>query len=287
MSLQSPQLQAFMAVTKCKTVHGAAEEIFLTQTAVTQRIRSLERTLKATLFIRTRRGMLLTAEGEALLRYCQAANELEGVALASITGAGIEVEAEVSIVAPTSFMRSRVIPSVTSIMSNYPNLLLHFDVNDSNYVHQILRSGQCDFAVISEENLAKEMQYQLLEPEKYILVCSAAWKGRKLHDILRHEHIIDFDQNDQVTFNYLRKYNLISHAKTGRHYMNRTENLALLVSQGLGYTTLAEEFAKPYIDNKQLIVLNSGKSFEVNYLLAWYDRPEPPRYFSEIINAMS
>ena len=53
MSLLSPQLQAFLAVANCKTVHGAAANIHLTQTAVTQRIRSLERLLKTTLFLST------------------------------------------------------------------------------------------------------------------------------------------------------------------------------------------------------------------------------------------
>ncbi|PJB09950.1 MAG: LysR family transcriptional regulator, partial [Gammaproteobacteria bacterium CG_4_9_14_3_um_filter_38_9] len=84
MSLLSPNLIAFMAIVKHKTVHGAADAIHLTQTAVTQRIRSLEKQLKTTLFVRTRRGMVLTQEGEALWRYCMAAKSLEGEALARI-----------------------------------------------------------------------------------------------------------------------------------------------------------------------------------------------------------
>ncbi len=82
MSLLSPQLQAFQAIVKYKTVHAAADTLNVTQTAVTQRIRALEEKLRVTLFIRTRRGMLLTSEGEALLRYCQAVRDIEGEALA-------------------------------------------------------------------------------------------------------------------------------------------------------------------------------------------------------------
>ena len=41
MSLLSPQLQAFLAVAEHKTVHGAAGDLYITQTAVTQRILSL------------------------------------------------------------------------------------------------------------------------------------------------------------------------------------------------------------------------------------------------------
>lgn len=42
MSLLSPSLEAFLAVVRHKTVHGAAATIHLMQTAVTQRIRSVE-----------------------------------------------------------------------------------------------------------------------------------------------------------------------------------------------------------------------------------------------------
>src|SRR5262245_44627485 len=106
MSLLSPQLEAFVTIARHKTVHGAAVALHITQTAVTQRIRMLESRLGTTLFIRTRRGMMLTTEGEALLRYCQAASELEGEALAIIQGAAKETAIRFCITGPTSIMHS-------------------------------------------------------------------------------------------------------------------------------------------------------------------------------------
>ena len=126
MSLLSPPLHAFMAIAKHKTVHAAAEKIHITQTAVTQRIRTLERQLKTTLFIRTRRGMQLTQEGESLLRYCHAATELEGETLAMIQGAGIQTDIEITICAPSSMMRSRVISSCLPVLQAFPHLLIKF-----------------------------------------------------------------------------------------------------------------------------------------------------------------
>ena len=120
MSLLSPNLLAFMAIVKHKTVHSAASAIHLTQTAVTQRIRSLEKNLKITLFVRTRRGMLLTQEGEALLRYCIAAKALEGEALAHIQKTGLDTEVELTISAPTSIMRARIVPACLPIMKKFP-----------------------------------------------------------------------------------------------------------------------------------------------------------------------
>jgi len=286
MSLLSPQLIAFMAIVKYKTVHGAAQTIHLTQTAVTQRIRALEAQLKVTLFIRTRRGMVLTQEGEALLRYCQAAKSLEGEALAHIQGTGTETEVALTISAPTSLMRGRILPSCFPIMKKFPNLLLYFNVNDVEERHETLRAGLADLVVLREEDLRPEMEHKTLYPEEYVLVCSAKWKGRRLKEIIQTERIIDFDENDSVTFDYLKKYDLFDEARHSRYFVNHTENLAFMVIQGMGYTTLAKEFAKSYVDNNELIILNHGKTVEIARVLAWFDRPEPPDYFSAIVKGI-
>ena len=179
MSLLSPQLQAFYTIANCKTVHGAASLIHITQTAVTQRIRSLEAQLQTTLFIRSRKGMLLTPEGQALLRYCRAAAELEGAALAKIHGSAIQTEILVTISSPSSIMQSRIIQKCMTIRAKFPQLLFYFDVNDEENRHQLLKSGKCDFAVIQPEDCAKEMEFKELKAEKYILVCSKKWENRR------------------------------------------------------------------------------------------------------------
>lgn len=287
MSLLSPNLIAFMAIVKHKTVHGAAGAIHLTQTAVTQRIRALEKQLKITLFVRTRRGMVLTQEGEALLRYCQAAKSLEGEALAYIQKTGVDTEVELTISAPSSIMRSRILPACLPILEKFPNLLMHFDVDDIDERHEKLRAGLADLVILRESDLRPEMQHKMLHPEEYILVCSSKWKRRRLKDIIQNERIIDFDQNDAVTFDYLKAFDLFHDANHSRYFVNRTDNMALMVSKGIGYTTLAKEFAKPYVDKQELIILNQGKTLDIPLVLAWFDRPEPPIYFSAVVKTIA
>jgi LysR family transcriptional regulator (chromosome initiation inhibitor) len=286
MSLFSPPLQAFIAIVKHKTVHGAAAAIHLTQTAVTQRIRALEAKLRTTLFVRTRRGMMLTPEGEALLRYCHAVHEIEGEALAQIKGAGVDSKIQLCISGPTSIMRSRIIPQCFPVMKKFPNLLLHFDIDDVVSGVKGLRSGANQFAVIAQEEVAPEMASKLLKPERYVLVCTKGWKKRKLRDIIKSERIVDYDPSDQMTFNYLKHFNLFDLARHDRHFANRTESMAAMLIAGFGYGTLTTEFSKPYLDAGELIALNSGKIYENTVALAWYSRPEPPPYFSALIHAI-
>lgn len=287
MSLLSPQLIAFMAIVKHKTVHGAADALFLTQTAVTQRIRVLENHLSVTLFIRSRRGMLLTPEGEALYRYCLASQALEGEALAQIQGTGVESEVSLRLSGPSSIMSTRIMPSCVSVMQQFPNLLIHFDVDDIEQRQDSLRRGIADLVVLQEEDVKPEMRFKKLTPEAYVLVASTKWHGRRLKDIIQHERVIDFDPTDQVTFDYLKQYHLFSHARHSRYFVNRTDNLAFLVAQGIGYTALLKEFAKPYLDNGELMVLNQGKTMQIQFLLAWFDRPNPPAYFDALIHAIN
>lgn len=287
MSLLSPPLQAFQAIVKHKTVHGAAAAIHLTQTAVTQRICVLEAQLKTALFIRTRRGMMLTPEGEALFRYCQAVRDIEGEALAKIKHTGIETDISVCITGPTSVMKSRIIPQCVAVIKKFPKLQLHFDINDLENRLKLVRSGDAQLAIIKASDTVAEMEKKILKSEHYVLVGSPAWKKRKLKEVIQQERIVDFDPSDQLTLDYLKHYKLFEHARHDRHFANRTESLALMISEGLGYGLLTKEFSKPYLENGKLALLHPGHVYEHEIALVWYERPESPKYFSALINAMS
>lgn len=287
MSLLSPQLEAFIKVAAYKTVHAAADALYITQTAVTQRLRALESKLATTLFIRTRRGMMLTPEGEALLRYCFAAQALEGEALAGIKGAATQTEIQLTISGPTSFMHSRVIPQCFKAMRLFPQLLMHFDISDTEERAKSLRAGRCQLAIIQPEHIAAEMQSKILQAEHYVLVCSSQWQHRKLIDIINQEYIIDYNPEDQMTFNYLRHFNLFEQARTSRHFVNRTESLASMLVAGHGYGVLTKEFSKPFVDKGQLLILNDGEIYENTLSLAWYQRPASSNYFTALIEGIS
>ncbi len=287
MSLLDPQLEVFVAVAKNKSMHAAAKTIHLSQTAVTQRIRALESRLRTTLFIRTHQGVQLTPDGEALLRYCYATLDLEGETFAKIRGAGIESTVRVGITGPSSIMASRIIPQCLSSIKKFPQLLINFDVNDSEQRIKSLQNGSHQFAVIEPEHILKEMVVKKLKPEKYVLVCCKAWKKRSLQDIIQSERIIDFDESDQMTFQYLKHFDLFHLAQPERHFVNRTESLVTMFSEGFGYGVLTLEFSKPYLDSDELIVLNAGKTYANQLMLAWYARPEPPSYFSELVGVIN
>ena len=72
------QIEAFLTVAERRSVSSAAAVLYVTQPALTTRIKKLERELGIELFVRTGRGMRLTAEGRAFRPHAQRA--LEGLA---------------------------------------------------------------------------------------------------------------------------------------------------------------------------------------------------------------
>ncbi len=286
LALLNPHLEAFMAVAKHKTVHSGARAIHISQTAMTQRIHILEQKLKITLFVRTRLGMQLTSEGEKLLRYCHTVADFSHETLMEMMNAGMESIQRVKISGPSSIMISRIIPCGMLIMKQFPQLYITFDVNDTNDTIAALRTGFSQFSILKPEQVTRDMESKALAPEKYLLVCASKWKGRKLNDILQSERIIDFDESDQMTVNYLKQFDLLKHAQTDRLFVNRTESLSKMLIEGYGYGVLTKEFSKSLLENGDLITLNAGKTFDNFLMLAWYARPELPNYFSALINTI-
>src|SRR5437868_4285134 len=64
-------LESFIEVARHGNVSRAAEALFVTQPAITARLKSLERNSGAELFVRTPRGMRLSDAGRALLPYAE------------------------------------------------------------------------------------------------------------------------------------------------------------------------------------------------------------------------
>ncbi|MCF6766257.1 LysR family transcriptional regulator [Thiotrichales bacterium 19S3-7] len=290
MSLLSPSLEAFIAIAKYHTVHQAADSLHLTQTAVTQRIRTLEEKLSISLFIRSRKGMQLTEEGKALLRYCQATKMLEKDCMDQIFGTNDKSIIRVKITAPSSIMNSRVIPNTSAILKRFPNLRVTFDTEDSNIRNSLLSKGEVDFAVLHQEQVTREMQKKVLKAETYYLIGSKNLSNQPIEEIVQSNTIIDFDETDQATFSYLKQFNLFNDCQKERYFINNIESLIVLLRAGIGYTVLTHDSLNQIKDDdfkRHLCILNGGKTYQQAIALCWYLRPNMPKYFRAIIDSIN
>ena len=286
MSLLSPTLEAFWAVVRMGTVQDASKILGLTQTGVTQRIRVLEKQLKTTLFMRSRTGMKLTAEGEALLQYVKSSKDIEGMALSKIQRAANDSIIEIGITGPPSILRSRVIPDLPTLYSHFPKIRLRFDLSDGLNQSEKLKSGIFDFAIIESHQVVREMDSKIIKPERYCLFGPAKWKNRKLTEIFNTESLIEHESNSHLGLLFLEKYKLKFKILPERHYANDLEAICAMTTSGFGYSLLPERLVEKSVKKNQLIQLASNYFYEQKLSLAWFPRPAMASYFKAIIQTI-
>ena len=66
--MYNPQIETFIKVADAGSFNKAAEELYITPTAVIKQINLLESSLDLVLFERTHRGLILTNAGKSLYR---------------------------------------------------------------------------------------------------------------------------------------------------------------------------------------------------------------------------
>ncbi|OZM72161.1 LysR family transcriptional regulator [Amycolatopsis antarctica] len=86
MDLDLAQVRAFVVTAEQRGFGRAAETLFLTQQALSKRVRRLEDTLSVRLFARTGRAIELTPDGAALLPHARELLRVQDEALASVGG---------------------------------------------------------------------------------------------------------------------------------------------------------------------------------------------------------
>lgn len=187
---------------------------------------------------------------------------------------------------PTSAISTRVAANVEPLYFKYPFLKLHLRSDDHANIIESIRKGVADLGIVSPESVPNEMDSKLLKPDRYLLVASKKWKGRSLSEILKSERIIDFYEADRTTRRYLEKFGLEKDVQKERLYINENEALIRMFIGGVGFGTLTEEIAKPYLVNETLITLNRGQVLEDPLALVWYPRPRRMTYFDDIVRSV-
>lgn len=286
MSLLSPSLEAFWAVVQKGTVLEAAKMINLTQTGVTQRIRSLEKQLGVTLFTRSRKGMRLTNEGESLLRYVKAARDLEGETLSILNGE-TSPQVEIYISGPSTALKSRLMPKLAGVISKHPQLRVRLDFCDDGGVLGKLKSGRAHIGLISPHLVGSELASSPLEPQRYFLIGPTGWKKRKLEEILSQESIVNFEPLCGTTVNLIKKYKRSLKPQPLNHTVNNIEAALSLVKSGVGFSAMPHDLIQSHLKDGSLALLSREVFLDEPLSLAWYPRREMPPYLNDLLSAFT
>ncbi|MBI3894205.1 MAG: LysR family transcriptional regulator [Candidatus Wallbacteria bacterium] len=164
------------------TITATAQKLGLTQPAITQRIRKIERVFERRVLQKSGRGVRLTTEGLAI---CNAASAAIGL----LDGLGpASREAVVNLGTRPEVGLSWVWPALASLRKRYPGLAYHCVFGSGEEILRMLGTGALDAVVTSAPHAVRGFGAIELAQERYVFVAAPrlAKTVRRVEDLERH-----------------------------------------------------------------------------------------------------
>lgn len=152
--------KVFYYVATTLSFSEASKQLFISQSAVSQAIKALEKKLDQTLFIRSTKRVQLTPEGEILLRHVEPAMNLikRGESqLIDATASG----GQIRIGASDTICRYFLVPFLKRFHEEFPNAHIKVTNETSLKCVELLETGQVDLIVINYPNSNLSNLYSL------------------------------------------------------------------------------------------------------------------------------
>ncbi len=166
-------LRTFAAVAEHQHVTRAADELGLTQPAVSHRLEALERALGLAVLERVGRGVRLTADGRALLPAVSAAlGALQAVETAAAARTGL-LEGEVTVAASNTIGIYRVPAWSAGFLEHHPGVGLRVRTVNTHQAIALLRSSAVDCALVEGPETHDGFEELDMETDELLVVAAA------------------------------------------------------------------------------------------------------------------
>lgn len=142
--------RVFVQTARQGSISLAAQSLFLSQPAVSRSIQALEESLRCSLFVRTPKGVRLTAEGETLLRYVEAGLEQIELGERKVREQLNLESGEICVGASDMTLRFFLLPYLERFHALYPGVHIHVTNGPTPETLEALRRGRIDFGIVSE-----------------------------------------------------------------------------------------------------------------------------------------
>jgi predicted ATPase/DNA-binding transcriptional LysR family regulator len=174
------RLRAFAAIARCGSLSRAAEELFVSQPAVSKHLASLETELGETLVVRGRQGATLTPAGQVLADYVLRAEALLANAGRALR-AGADTETGTLALAASGIPATYLLPHVLSAFrERYGGVEIEFAEATSAGALELVRLHQVELAVVGGLTVPPELESEPLLEDEIVLIGPPALGGRRL-----------------------------------------------------------------------------------------------------------
>ena len=263
--------KTFYYVAKNSNITQAANELMISQPAVSKSIKTLENDLNTTLFNRNKDGVSLTNDGEILYTKINKAMELIISAEADLDSLNNMEVGTINIGAGNTIMQRFLMPYIKQFHELYPNInvIVHTVVTD-----ELIKKAQVGLVDIVFTHLPNEI------PSNFDIK-----KVKELHDIL----VVNKDsiyKDKIITKDDLSKLPLILlplRASNRKNFNKFCTNNNIIINplmeigndliiedcakNGLGVSLVVKEYVESKLDNNELFELKTDFDIEPKYLV--------------------
>lgn len=269
MSLSSLQLDAFLMVLRTGSFSKAASKLFITQSALSQRVKSLEEDLGTVLIVRESKGIRPTAAGEVLLKYCDTRRILEEECLHRIGSPQARPKKELvgtlRVAGFSTLIRSLVLPALNQLAREHPGIRLELMTRELRDLPPLLKKGEADFVFLDRPIERESIVYEGLGDEENVLIESFSKKTNR-------EVFLDHDTEDETTLQFVK----LNQKKLGpfescqREYLGEIYTILDAVALGIGRAVVPRHLA---LQNRQVRVLEGYHPLRIPVYLNYYKQP--------------
>lgn len=253
--------QTFLTLCKIGSYTKAAQELHITQPAVTQHIKYLEQLYGHKLFVYEARQLKLTEHGSLLQQFaltmCADSEKIRSFLLSENPAA-----------CPIAFgatltIGQYIMPKILSkLIKQFPQVNITFSVDNTEVLLQKLRDGKIDFAFI--EGYFDKSQYgcEVFSKETFVPLCGNSFelKGKAvaLTDLLNQRLILrEKGSGTRDVFEHLlQNHNLSLSSFSKICSVGNMSAIKHLVAENLGISFLYKAAVQKELKNKALFVLD-------------------------------
>ncbi len=236
-------LKAFVVISENGSFSEAAEQLFLTQSAISKRIQTLELELNTSLFDRRGRTIRLTEAGDAFLSRAQKILYEYADGRRAIENLSESISGQLRVGTSHHIGLHRLPPVLREFIKRYPEVKLDLKFMDSEDVCSQIDKGELEIGVITLPNINMDnLELQSIWDDPLSIVVG------KEHPLFTQAKVTPAELNKQAVI--LPAPNTYTRQMVDHHFstlgidpieiisVNYLETIKMLVSVGMGWSVL-------------------------------------------------
>ena len=260
MSVSFDSYKIFYYAAKYGNITAAARALFLSQPTVSQCILNMEHELNCTLFIRSKKGVTLTPEGDILYKHVSIACRHIWEAEEEINSAIHLSDGTIRIGATETTLHHYLLPYLKNFKENYPDIKLKISNSNTPSALKALSAGLIDFAIIVTDSKYPE-NYQVYPLSEFqdILIGGSKYKELCSHPLSLDElcsYPLICMEPGTVTRQFLDDFFISHGARLSPDIeLETTDLITPIAENNLGIGFVPYDFARQKLEQKKVFEL--------------------------------